>query len=387
MNKSYVLTDAILVLCKEGQLRDTVRKALTSSNMKISFTSSTQETLDLIPVVKPKFFIHEWSSLEPSQSFSFQHRLSKLEDFQSVLRFILAKDITPQMVALAADCSIKRVLTYANASVSLSEAIQMCVFADKNVSELQSFVHSVKYMGASYDQVVIDSKVEDAYQSYAHDPGVQLEFGNLCLRRAEAQKAETIAKKILDSEPMNVRAMNLLSRIRMKEGKFEEAISILQKANILSPKNPDRLMSLGDAFFKTGNTSAAKAAYGEALSVNPEEKGAQKGLASVAMQEGDLNQAMELLKFSASEEESAGVFNNAAVIAVRDGKYEDAFRLYETAIKTLESTKLKASVFFNLGLAHRKSGDAQGALKAFQRCLRLDPNHEKANRQIKELGV
>ena len=90
----------------------------------------------------------------------------------------------------------------------------------------------------------IDKQIEDTYKKYPHDENVQLEMGNLDFRKEELDKAKDMAKKILEKNAYNLRAVNLLSRISMKEGNFEEANKLLQKANSVSPKNADRLLLL-----------------------------------------------------------------------------------------------------------------------------------------------
>ena len=87
---------------------------------------------------------------------------------------------------------------------------------------------------------LIDQKIEQLYEKYAHDPKVKMEYANLLLRKGEMQKSVVLAQELMNKDPMNLRANNLLARIKMKMGQFEEALVLLNKANILSPANPAR---------------------------------------------------------------------------------------------------------------------------------------------------
>jgi tetratricopeptide (TPR) repeat protein len=254
----------------------------------------------------------------------------------------------------------------------------------RGLSDLQQTIHRVQ-SGERYEQAAIDEQVEKAYDHYAHDPAVRLEYGNLCLRRKDLAKSRTIATELIEAQPQNVRAMNLLARVMMKEGQSAEAVTLLEKANALSPLNTERLLLLGGAFYKVGALDKAADCYNQASDLDPHNKQAQKGLAQVKLSEGDLNTALDLLRNSASEEEAAALFNNAAVLATRSGRHRESLKLYEAALKALKSNALKAAVYFNTSLTLERLGRHEDALKAINRALKYDSTFDKANRQRRRL--
>ena len=112
--------------------------------------------------------------------------------------------------------------------------------------------------------------------------------------------------------------MNLLSRAMMKQGDFKTAAQILEKANVLSPKNPERLLMLGDAFYGQGDIKKALSFYGQAkqededLALNADRK-----IGTIYLEEGQLESAISLFKESLSEEEAASIFNSVFPLPVR----------------------------------------------------------------------
>lgn len=93
---------------------------------------------------------------------------------------------------------------------------------------------------------------------------------------------------------------------------------------MLSPSNVDRLLQLGDCYLSQGLTVKAKEKYGKSPKCRPELKDAKKGLGVIELSTGDINDALDLLNDVTSEERSASIFNNAAVMCVRDGDVEKA---------------------------------------------------------------
>ena len=85
-------------------------------------------------------------------------------------------------------------------------------------------------------------------------------------------------------------------------------------------------------------------------------------------------------------EEEAGYFNNAAVVAVKAGKFKEAIKLYETALKSLKTDKLKHIIYYNLGLSHRRDGNIPEATKMMKRAIKYKPDYEKAKKQLEQLS-
>jgi tetratricopeptide (TPR) repeat protein len=375
----------VLVISAEGTHRENLGKALRTDGYQTNFVGNLTTVMDLLDDFRPGTLMHDWAAVQPSQATVFQQKLGKITDYSAMCRIIYAETITPALLALAVDCGIRRVLSYSASTLNLVNEIKMAASGMKGLSEIQHIVQSVANGDAKYSQKEIDDTVERAHQQFNHDPVVRLEYGNLCYRRGATAEASQIAAGLIGEQPTNVRAMNLLARTLMKEGQLDDAVKCLEKANGLSPFNTERLCMLGDAFFKSGNNAKAAEAYGQAQALDPSNPDASKGLGLVRLSEGDVNAALDLLKNSASEEEAASFFNNAAIHAAKQGKLEESLRLYETALKALRTDKLKPIVYFNIALAYEKLGRTDDALKHIKRVLKYVPTHEKALRAEKRL--
>ena len=87
---------------------------------------------------------------------------------------------------------------------------------------------------------------------------------------------------------------------------------------------------LGDAFYGSADLDAAMGYYQEAQKLGDQsEAAADCGVGKIKLAKGDVDGALELFKKSASEEEAAGYFNNAAVFAVKERKFDHSVKLCE----------------------------------------------------------
>jgi YaiO family outer membrane protein len=78
------------------------------------------------------------------------------------------------------------------------------------------------------------------------------------------------------------------------EQRFEEAVSLLERAKTLDPDNADVLVQLGFAQLALANNAAARQAFEQALAIAPSYEDARFGLAQSAFRSGDLAEARRL---------------------------------------------------------------------------------------------
>jgi tetratricopeptide (TPR) repeat protein len=374
-----LLSRKVLSLCAQ-QNRELVRKTLAMANYKVSFISSLSEVTSAIAEFKPSVLVHDWAAVDETQTRKFHLNFSRTTTATELVRVLIVPDITPNLLAFANDALIERVYSYGSASLNLGAELDM-VTSVQDKSEIAQLVRESRSEGFKYDQKKLDEKVEDLYQKYPHDNKVKLEFGNLNFRQNK------YAEDLVAREPQNLRAMNLMARAMMKQGQWDKALETLEQAQILSPSNPERLVMIGDACYGKGDLNKALQCYEEAADLDPDMiPAAHRQMGQIKLEMGQVEEALNLFKNSVSEDESAGFFNNAAVAAVREGKPEQALKLYETAMRALKTNRLKPLIHFNIALSHRRLGDNESAVKHLKKALQIDPNYEKARVQLDHIA-
>jgi tetratricopeptide (TPR) repeat protein len=371
------------VISANGVHRDPMRQALMVEGFHVVFTADLSSAKELINETKPSILLHDFTVSEDSQSRQFQLGLSRVPFEWDMPRVIMVEKITPDVMALANDAQITKVLSRSSSVLAVATELGMTVVANAGLSDIQRDIRNMRLRpDGEVAQEEIDQKIEAAFETFAHDPEVKIEYANLELRRDELDKAQELAEDLISQGKQNVRAMNLLARVLMKKGEPDTAVKILEKADILSPNNCDRLIEMGGVFFAQGNLGKAKKCFKNALQIEPAREEAAKGLGQVHISEGDAAAAIDLFRGNLSEEESAGVFNNAAVNAVNAGDLEKGLMLYESAFKCLKTNKYKHKVLFNVALAQKKSGNLEEAHRTLKQVLEFDPSFMKAKRQL-----
>ena len=377
----------VVVITSDRENKDPLKKALMTEGFNVVFTSEIASAKELITSEKPSILLHNFDVAEVSQSRQFQLRLSKLRFEWDMPRVIVVPKITSEFLALANDAQITKILSKNTSVLAVASELAMTVSANANLSQFQRDIRNMRmHTDPDRQQDEIDKKIEEAWEHYAHDPEVKIEFANLELRRNHLDSAQKIAHQLTASGQQNVRAMSLLARILMKKGDTENAIRILEQADILSPDNCDRLVEMGNIFYSQGNLGKAKRCFKSVIELEPKREEAAKALGEIHISEGDASAAIELFQGSLSEEESAGVFNNAAVQAVNAGDLEKGLLLYESAYKCLKTDRYKHKVLFNVALAQKKIGNFEQAAMTLRQVLEINPKFEKAKKQLENIN-
>lgn len=228
----------------------------------------------------------------------------------------------------------------------------------------------------------IDTAAQNLYLSYPEVPRASLEYANMCLRNDRHLEAESIVSKALTNQPNNLRLLNAMSRIHMKKGKYDEALTILNRCEFLSPNNVDRLVMIGQCYFEIEQYSEAKKSFLKALDLEPDCKAAIRGMGAVALSSGDINEALEFFRGTATEEELASLFNTAGVVAVKNGQYEKGVSLYAAARLPIRKPNLVSKLLYNMGLAYRKWNKLAAAEHCFEEAIHYAPDNVKAVEQL-----
>ncbi|NBO38757.1 tetratricopeptide repeat protein [bacterium] len=334
----------------------------------------------------PWGLVHNLRAFDVKQNYILQQRLARNQGISAITRFIIAPEINTPALALVADCAIRQAFNLSAAlSGNLGEQLNVLRQTDNTRSEAQKIVHSQRVFQYSNPTKDYLAAVIEAYQAFPHDPIVRLEYAITRLHAGDVNDAGLLAKRLLQVEAHNVRAMNLLANVQLKAGDLDGSLRILETANKICPSNPDRLTMIGDVQVKKGNLAAAKKAYLEALDVYPPLPSARNALVQIPLSPQEVEAAVHIMRGVMSEKDRAALLNKAAIQAVNSREFPNAVRIYGYALQHLQEKEHKAAIHYNLGLAYKKMGDISSAKSSFHECLSLVPNHPNVKEHLAEL--
>lgn len=156
----------------------------------------------------------------------------------------------------------------------------------------------------------------------------------------EAIDADDLAglQAAVTKEPENRTARFALVRGLQRAGMLDEAIVAAKAWRATDAYNLVVVRLLGDLYSEQGNLVAAKRAYSAVVELLPKDASAQRALASVLKQSGDLAGAYDRLVFAATQDaKDRRLAFEIADVAARRGMAEEARTRFETIIADKET--------------------------------------------------
>lgn len=193
-----------------------------------------------------------------------------------------------------------------------------------------------------------------------------------------------VLQRECDAHPGNAALHDLTARTYLRCERYEEAFDVAQKAIQISPKNVEFLTTMVQASASTGRTCAAWNVAKKALALDPpaRERSAlrdlQKRLAEAIQEQLGGRPHLDANKLAQFERATF-----AGLAAMRHGRLEEAEAQMRVAIDLDSKCADTQTMLGQIYAQQQRMGDAR---QAFGAALRLDPNHEMAQRALETIG-
>ena len=247
----------------------------------------------------------------------------------------------------------KRVATYENGTVQGRGGEPRASAVDPSILER---LRSLGYLDAS------------SPQSERNLAAIEFEAGRY--REAAAAFQDAIRRT-----PNNVAAHIGLAGALGAQGRFSEALHILEEAEGLDPSQPEIWHNRAVIFERQERTDEAVEAYTRALSYSPDYAPSRAALQRLTGSDSTHAAADD------AEREAHAIARDAQRDA-RRGDFEAAWTKIETAVRTAPECAL--AYHYKANIAYLR-GDHRGAIAALSSALRIDPDNEFYKVSIEKL--
>jgi tetratricopeptide (TPR) repeat protein len=202
-------------------------------------------------------------------------------------------------------------------------------------------------------------------------------------RSGRPDLAEHGYRTVLQHDPGEVDALNLLGGILQERGDFVESIALLNRALEIEPNFPEALTCLARARRATGAPAMGMEAARRAIALDPEIAAAHFQLGGALIDLGDHAGAADALRQAiavAPNSPDALLLLGVAMIHLNDLQ---ASADYLTAALVLAPDRFDAATALtHLAHAYHAAGDIEAAVEAARRAVALDPTLPDAQIQL-----
>jgi FkbM family methyltransferase len=186
-------------------------------------------------------------------------------------------------------------------------------------------------------------------------------------------EAMSMLQKAVAINPKRADTHKSLGLVYFEKGMLDEAIAQLKQAVAINPNRADVHNNLGMAYYTKGLVDKATSEYREAISVEPEFVEAHYNLAVAYGDAGRVDEEIsEYKKALSMNPDVAEAHCNLGAAYADKGMWDEAIDEYE---KALTMNPDLPDIHFNLGIAYRQKGMVDDALAEFKKAVSIDPNN------------
>ena len=191
-------------------------------------------------------------------------------------------------------------------------------------------------------------------------------------------QAEQLYRQILQQQPQQVDALNLLGVIACQKGALDEGIALYRQALAIRPGYVGARENLSVALWKQGKQliEEAIASYSQIITFQPENVQAYHNLGVILVEQGKLDEALSYYLQALSVQPSDAIaMNTIGTILQQQGKATTAIAYHR---KALAVQPHYPDALNSLGTALQHQGDFKEAMTCFNQALALNPQDANA---------
>ena len=206
-----------------------------------------------------------------------------------------------------------------------------------------------------------------------------------CFDMNELEYASELLHDQIRRKP-NLRAYDLLARIRLKRKEFKEAKEYLNSAAEFKPSNTEHLMNVATLYIGSHQASdVLNTLVEENIICDSQIPYAEK---EEIIQHDTFNKLVKFFQSGIKDKDRASIFNAFALIANKKERYDSALRYYIIAyVFAGNDTELKEKLLHNIAIAQFRLQRTDKAISCYEYILKTNPKDEAAARKLGSLSA
>ena len=213
-----------------------------------------------------------------------------------------------------------------------------------------------------------------------HCANALIQLGRLRIGEGRTEEALALLRRAVKANPRIAAAHQVLGALLFELRRFDQALVCFERAIALSPFDAEALTSRGDCLNELGGGEEALASYDAAIALKPGLVDAQNNRGTALRRLGRLEEALVCYRqVIALRPNVAGHVYNCASVLNALGRPQEAIAGYDAAIALDPGF---APAHFGRGAALLALEDSEGALQSYTRAASIRPAHAEAWAQM-----
>jgi tetratricopeptide (TPR) repeat protein len=214
----------------------------------------------------------------------------------------------------------------------------------------------------------------------------RLGLAQLQVSHGEYEAGLNSVQEILKRDPNNVHAKLIQSQAYLGEKKFGESNDLMAGVLKSNPSTPDVYFQAGIGALTEGKPKDAEADFMRAYELNPANPRSLLGVVDSEIQEGEPEKAMAFLQREAVKSPNRlDIPVLMGTTAQRQGKFDESLVYFNRVLNGLDKkSKTRADLYLQIADTYRRKGDLDNTIANLQKARDIVPENETV---LADLGV
>ena len=401
-----VFSECLIISDAHPWLNTMIQNAMTESKLKcVRFTSNIQLRNSFNRFEKAPFIVIHWEGVDRKGGAIIEEIKELDQNFDIENRIlVITTNPTHEDVYYFNELGVTSIISAIKKSAACIKSIQseICSALKKKQEFLKvrqpsrhtniwqtihSKLDSLPDDASSGDIDAIASQIKLALR--AQNNKVNATYLDALARVAHARrqikKAQELWEQALELNPNHVRSYHNLPNFFEKEKEYQQALALMHRLNKLNKNSITRTVKMGEVHRRLKQPNKAEHYFKLALEKDQFCSRALNGLAELRFDQGNLQEARDLLERSHFPDKTASYLNARGISLVQKKKFAEALEVYKNAQFVLPTQEKGPLLFFNIGLCYSRWGKLDLAKEYLKLALIKQPDYTKATRLLERI--
>lgn len=212
-----------------------------------------------------------------------------------------------------------------------------------------------------------------------------LTYAKLLVDTESFSDAKELLQKLVLKDQSNMSYLNLLAKVHLKEGNFEQAQKYYEIADKTAPNNFDRVNDMIKLYLDLKLPKESIEKMQQMIDLNPDKPDMKFGFYQLLDEAGFADLARDFCAQTSTPLELIKYFNNKGVIFSKQNEFEKAISEYQRAVRLIPNSKELYRILYNIAIAHinlKKPENLKEAQAILKKCLEIKPDYDKAKEKL-----
>jgi tetratricopeptide (TPR) repeat protein len=328
----------------------------------------------------PFFIIH--NELPDMSGLTLIQKLRATGNYGAEAHLLLIDEVSESILPILQEFNIKFVLSRPFHIEKIQKKFNSLFIEESNLTPFEKdYRAALSALAAGMADMAREMAIH-ALKTHGHHEKLLLLLGEIELMVERPEKARRFFAAALKVNPLSAAAAHKIGKTYLMEKDFAKAAEMLNQQMKLNPLNIELLLNAGLSNYENGNMELANQALTQLHDLDTQNKQAGELMATIAIKEGRIRDACDLLQESHDQSELVQFLNNEGVKLSQNNDVPGAIKMYTKCLESVRNNPYIYAIYYNLGLAYAKIQQHELAADCYRQALKCKPDFERATQAL-----